>query len=51
MHKRYFKHHYCTYSKMELIIAVVLGVIVSFLAFYLTKGLKMTDEQQERELQ
>ena len=36
---------------MELIIDVVLAVMVSFLAFYLTKRLRMTDEHMQRELQ
>ena len=35
---------------MELLLGVVLGVIVTFLALYLTKKLRMAEEKQTREL-
>ena len=36
---------------MELLLGVVLGVVITFLALYLTKKLRMAEDQFARELQ
>ena len=53
MYKRHVIHYYntCTQNMMELLIGVVVGVLIVFVTFYLTRRVTMVEKQTEREMQ